>query len=489
MAHRLNSKALPSIPEGADEYPALSPPQAQGSRMRRTRTGPSNRPRRRSLADPPPTLIRENSVEIEAIIAAMLEPSPPPSPFAFDNGSRAPLRTSEAPLVQVLSSSQAVPLQSYSRLSHATSASLPSSPDSSQYSDSETRDSSSHLPHTPSADFSSLPDSSSHSESKPDSGPPDVLDMLQAVFDMYPPHLRPSRGARTGLSSREPGFYDKHLHRRLILKKIVILPSLNRDLANVVDDTLQDLVDRNVTLPLTGLMSEETLLEKITIAAKKPMIDESSVSLFYNNTTATFCSPIASTLAIHPEVHKWSEIIGWSLGDSAAWAIADGKLEINYGTGRMRDDRLLRESLPEHTRKELEEIVKRSPSLGVWEIKSLSVGREGVMRNLGRLNGPFKWKNCPARKTERCGRTTGGRDHAVTISDYPDQRPDALHPPWRLPGGDQSDPSDYDDSFTSESETEPELDDLNRPPRLLKRKKGPSVKDPITAGHFVQQVT
>jgi len=57
--------------------------------------------------------------------------------------------------------------------------------------------------------------------------------------------------------------------------------------------------------------------------------NEKGVADFYDKTTARFCTPVASTLALHPKApfSKWRSLLVWfQSGSTTGYALADGQL-------------------------------------------------------------------------------------------------------------------------------------------------------------------
>jgi hypothetical protein len=156
----------------------------------------------------------------------------------------------------------------------------------------------------------------------------------------------------------------------------------------------------------------------------------------YNNLTANFCLPVASTLALHPSFHEWTKCLTWTMEpNKAGWAIADGVLQLTPSPDDTEvEDVETYESILEHfdpdIRKDLGELRRSYRDLAVWEMKSLTVGDFKVMNSILELatkKSPFIWKRCRG----SCGRSEHEQIHAS-----PDALPhgfDALHPPWTLP--------------------------------------------------------
>jgi hypothetical protein len=82
----------------------------------------------------------------------------------------------------------------------------------------------------------------------------------------------------------------------LVLQRVVkCLPSLIQDLAANVDRAL---LDASETLPpIDGFFTAKDR-ERGVRRVEKIITDEKGVANFYDKTTATFCTPLASTLAL-----------------------------------------------------------------------------------------------------------------------------------------------------------------------------------------------
>ncbi len=76
-------------------------------------------------------------------------------------------------------------------------------------------------------------------------GQPEVPDEIKALFSWNPPRLCPApktkSSTKSSTATRSPAFYGKHFSSDLVVKKVVRLPSLVRDLAGNVDRVLDAL--------------------------------------------------------------------------------------------------------------------------------------------------------------------------------------------------------------------------------------------------------
>jgi hypothetical protein len=169
------------------------------------------------------------------------------------------------------------------------------------------------------------------------------------------------------------------------------------------------------------------------------MTNEMSVAEFYSLTTASFCAPIASMLALHPHLPTWVNTLIWTVTPSkGAYAIADGTLKTVHNELDDSDDEEMKElqSLVDNSPmgRLLELIRSKITDLGVWEIKSLSVGDEPTMQGIRREANTgiqFRW--------ERFGHNERGMPRRRF--DPPPIGPDAKKTPWTLSTSDSNDNS------------------------------------------------
>ncbi|KAM6503004.1 hypothetical protein JOM56_002981 [Amanita muscaria] len=253
-----------------------------------------------------------------------------------------------------------------------------------------------------------------------------VLDEIEALFCWNPPFLIlgdiPNKKPST--TTRKPAFFDMHLSSKLVLKRVVRLPSLVQDLAKNADKALN--AASNTLPPLGGFVTAvERARDRYVI--EEVVTDEKGVVNFYEKTTAKYCSPLASKLALHPSSSSsgWRSLLNWTPSvPFSADAIMDGQLcFIEGGTKEKAAQRAaILESMEGRNRLFLEE--KRRTPLATWEIKSLTAGGVEVMSAILNL-GKFFWTFC----NDTCASIP---KHQEEIEKVRRVRvgPDAQAPPW-----------------------------------------------------------
>jgi len=165
----------------------------------------------------------------------------------------------------------------------------------------------------------------------------EVRQEIQALFDWNPscpePHFPASSSkaiSRSSSKSTRPlaAYYDKHFPQKMRLH-VRRLPSLVHQLQKNVDHTL---LAASATLPRAwypiGARQRDFTMNS---AMSDVAMDEKAIAEIYGKTTAAFCVPLASTLALHPRASKdtWKILLLWTQSVSpSGYAIMDGELQI-----------------------------------------------------------------------------------------------------------------------------------------------------------------
>jgi hypothetical protein len=245
-------------------------------------------------------------------------------------------------------------------------------------------------------------------------------------------------------NSRKAAFYDRHLAKKLILNRVVYLDSLIASLASTVDQAIQDAFDKGITLPAKkgGLTTQEKIEDDTTIS-DGVVYREKGIADNYKSFAASYCLPIASTLALHPSHSAWTSLLTWTTdGKIGRWAIADGVLRLKHNFGE--DSAPLKavwDSVGHHDQEKKILVEKLgSVELATWEMKSLNVGPAVVMEEILKMGqglARFNWKKC---NTRPCNHRYID-DMEEAWPEY-DRGVDALSPPWTLPADNSSDAVD-----------------------------------------------
>jgi len=149
-------------------------------------------------------------------------------------------------------------------------------------------------------------------------GQPEVPDEIKALFSWNPPRLCPApktkSSTKSSTATRSPAFYGKHFSSDLVVKKVVRLPSLVRDLAGNVDRVLDAL---ETIPPLEGFF-------KFRAEQRE---DSNDAGFIKGCATAKYCSRVASTLALHPSFPQWRSLLFWTQsGPSSDYTRMGGQL-------------------------------------------------------------------------------------------------------------------------------------------------------------------
>lgn len=250
-----------------------------------------------------------------------------------------------------------------------------------------------------------------------------ILEDLEDLFSWNPPLFRlatKQMGGSFSTSTREPGWYDKHLAPDRICKKVVHVKDLHRKVAAIVDEKLQSILERKITLgPITAISyMDKAARTRQMRRTGNPAQNELSIQVYYLTVTAAFCVCVASTLALHP--HTWETVIEWSPVPIAQGdAVCDGSLKPLFclSTVKRQRDQTTKHTGPHFVDaelwQELMEVCNKYGDMAIWEMKSLSVGDGSFMLGILALatgKEQFQWQVCE-----------GGTDHKFKMKGH--------HPP------------------------------------------------------------
>lgn len=221
-------------------------------------------------------------------------------------------------------------------------------------------------------------------------------------------------------------FYNKHISAPLVLQCVKRLPSLVQDLATNVDRTLRAASE---TLPPVEHFATTAWRNDDMRNAPLSVGDEIGVVNFYSRITARFCTPLASTLALHPKAlnSDWKSLLMWTQADSFSGSgIIRGELQI-MGAANDAHELAILETVDSETRQILEEMKDFGSPFGTWEMISPFTGSREVMSTVPNL-GEFSWKFCrELRGSNNLGHETASQNVKEVMV-----RRDTLAPPWKI---------------------------------------------------------
>jgi hypothetical protein len=282
------------------------------------------------------------------------------------------------------------------------------------------------------AEDAQVPMASTSAAAEPSS---EILQEIKAFFSWNPPRLIPASlppGKKTLTSTRPPAFYDKHIPVDTALWEVKHLPSLIQQLAENVDTALHTASE---TLPsLKGFITAEDC-ERDIENLSQIVADEKGVASYYDKTTTRFCTPLASTLALHPQAlsSQWHSLVVWTTSvPRSGHAIMDGLLHFlpmpEDGSEKSKSKWAnIMERMESEKCRTFVEMSRATTALGSWEIKSTSAGPQEVMRAVPTL-GKFSWTFC---NSEACLATQKHAKELEKGKNTPVGR-DARNPPWNL---------------------------------------------------------
>ncbi|KAF8348709.1 hypothetical protein F5887DRAFT_1249742 [Amanita rubescens] len=252
---------------------------------------------------------------------------------------------------------------------------------------------------------------------------------LKDLFSWNPPLLvpRPFPGRKMSTKTHEPAFFDKHFTKELKLLHVKRLPSLAHDIATIVDKTIMDSFNDGVQFPPSDTLLSARQLNSIVRNIGRDKTDEKALASFYDKTTALFCAPIASTLALR--LSDWDTLLMWTQSANAyGYAIAGGFLQVAGPTDLADKEAQLKEVMDEETLRLFRSLSTRLASLVTNEFKNMAAGGPEVMLAIPNLsNSPsFDWTSCDAPECASATNHERGRKNVAEVS----VGPDAKNTPW-----------------------------------------------------------
>ena len=217
---------------------------------------------------------------------------------------------------------------------------------------------------------------------------------LKDLLSWNPPELfrvpRPRPGKKISKNTREPAFFDRHFDGKLKLLHVRHLPTLVHDIAATVDKTISD----GVQFPPSDAFYSATQIARTLTNIEASVVDEKEVASFYERTTATFCLPVASSLALgFPGLLRWSQS-----SNVTGYAIADGFLYFPDPNRSAAMYAQLEQNIGEETVKLIQLLGENRSSLAIDKFKKLAAGGPEVMLSIPKLSKlpKFKWTSCDA---------------------------------------------------------------------------------------------
>jgi hypothetical protein len=269
--------------------------------------------------------------------------------------------------------------------------------------------------------------------------PPELMD----VFSWNPPQLDPRPGKK---KTREPSFFDKHFIEGLKLLHVKRLPSLVHDITAIVDKRIKSYNKRG-HFPQSKRFYSASDIDRAVESVSQNVADEQAVAGYYGHTTAIFCAPVASTLALGvPGVLMWTQS-----ANVTGYAIADGFLQFADPKSLEKHIGELTEILDEETLKIFSWLAEHSSSLMTYEIKNLAAGGPEVMHAIPNLSHSpkFPWTTCTS---PHCRSDTKHEKERKKVVDVI-VGPDAKKKLWTLDSGSNSHLEDREDTFQPQDPT------------------------------------
>ncbi|GLB43209.1 hypothetical protein LshimejAT787_1301100 [Lyophyllum shimeji] len=252
---------------------------------------------------------------------------------------------------------------------------------------------------------------------------------IDSLLDYNPQPLIPDPGSVCSRLTPPLSFYDKHLDKRLSLRRIIPIPSLTADLSAVVERTIKNVTDQKVVLPnvdsdFPTLKSLETLLEK------GPVKDAKAVGDAYQMVTSALATDLASMFLLHPNAPRWSSSFLLVKRPITKYQPLQPLNEnfvpvVSKPHTEPEDIDMIPEdtwnSMDQARQDDLKQVMERFPLLAVWQMFFVCREAEDALNYMSKLARTDAFPHCTF--------LTSAAGHVPADIDLP-RYPDALNTAW-----------------------------------------------------------
>jgi hypothetical protein len=231
---------------------------------------------------------------------------------------------------------------------------------------------------------------------------------IEEFFQYRPSTFRPAKGHTTSDKTRPPGKFDRHLAPSLRLRRVVYMPSIEDDLKEIAEGALRSASEAGTLPPVNEMFPAPTVRDScVQQSAMHRILREAQIQSIYNDTTARFCSVVASTLEF--QLPRWNcGHLQWTIDSNKSRGVSDGNLSLNQAA---IDQDIA--SLPV----DFTDVAEDFPVLAIWEFKSLKAGTPEVFEAIVQQSAStedFPWEGCE--EGLRCRIVHNGEDGGLYIT-------------------------------------------------------------------------
>lgn len=226
-------------------------------------------------------------------------------------------------------------------------------------------------------------------------------EQLQAMFDYNPHCLVTDPNCQPPSITSPLSFYDKHIDKTLILKRVKILSTLPIGISTTVDSALQSLKDRGIALPLSAGFLPTLKRREYDDRRNEAIYDANSVADFYESTSARYCHYVASTLFLAQThalaVPEWTTFLYWrnDRRENAPRRSHTIKCSLQFDDHKLQVDDILGEDI----KASLLQVSKRFPKVAIWMTHTVSEQAEHLLKRMddASLSKTFTSQVCMAK--------------------------------------------------------------------------------------------
>ncbi|KAJ6615495.1 hypothetical protein B0H10DRAFT_2435433 [Mycena sp. CBHHK59/15] len=217
-------------------------------------------------------------------------------------------------------------------------------------------------------------------------------DNIRWLFNFCPPKLT-SHADDGILPDQCLTFYDRHLDEKLILRRVVPHSTLVSSLAGIADTEYKLVTDLGLTLPNDAYQKGHDL-EQVRywdLELSNPVGGSKGVAIYYAQTIAAVCHPIASLLLIRPL--SWYSVLMWNDRGSGKHPnefdnpyMQNGfSLSIRHSRRELRIKPQILSRFDDETKEHLLGLAKHCPVLASWQIYTPAWQTDDLLCEMDRI--------------------------------------------------------------------------------------------------------
>ncbi|KAJ3503834.1 hypothetical protein NLJ89_g8253 [Agrocybe chaxingu] len=229
--------------------------------------------------------------------------------------------------------------------------------------------------------------------------------MLEANY--HPSSIKqPARVKPVDATSSPLTFYDRHISSNLILKRVILLPSIPKSLSGICEQALQTFTQNGRTFS-----PYESALFQV---ANGILHDAFQVADYYQTEFGQICQRFASKLLVTPGLQGWHSVFAFQLNKDRRPGeyLTDAWLKVLHDPARdvCLFSQELQKQLDQPVEDRLSDLAMKYPRLADWYMFAMSSTTDRLFRSMFRNPSssqelPFVWESSQTKLSQQADHT------------------------------------------------------------------------------------